>query len=59
AERGQVTGTPVGCGCGDGVIDWKRVIEICKKCPNDLVFSVECGSIDEAKRSYEHLSSLL
>jgi len=59
AEKGQVTGTPVGCGCGDGVIDWKRVIEICKKCPNDLVFSVECGSIDEAKRSYEHLSSLL
>ena len=59
AEKGLVTGTPVGCGCGDGVIDWKRVIEICKKCPNDLVFSVECGSIDEAKRSYEHLSSLL
>ena len=22
AERGKVTGTPVGCACGDGVIDW-------------------------------------
>ena len=25
AERGKVTGTPVGCACGDGVIDWARV----------------------------------
>lgn len=23
AERGQVTGTPVGCACSDGVIDWE------------------------------------
>jgi hypothetical protein len=22
AERGKVTGTPLGCACGDGVIDW-------------------------------------
>ncbi len=59
SERGKVTGTPVGCACGDGVIDWARVIDICRKCPRDLVFSVECGTIDQAKRSYEHLSSLL
>ena len=59
SERGKVSGTPVGCACGDGVIDWARVIEICRKCPRDLVFSVECGTIDQAKRSYEHLSSLL
>ncbi len=24
AERGKVTGTPVGCACGEGVIDWAR-----------------------------------
>jgi len=59
AERGKVTGTPVGCGCGDGVIDWTRMIEIAKKCPNDIVFSVECGTIDQAKRSLDHLNSLL
>ncbi|HID22735.1 MAG TPA: sugar phosphate isomerase/epimerase, partial [Planctomycetaceae bacterium] len=30
AERGKVTGTPVGCACGDGVIDWERIIAICR-----------------------------
>jgi hypothetical protein len=59
AERGKVTGTPVGCACGDGVIDWARVIEILRKCPRDIVMSVECGSIDEAERSIKHLKSLL
>jgi sugar phosphate isomerase/epimerase len=58
-QRGKVTGTPVGCACGDGVIDWRRVIEIVRKCPRDIVFSVECGSIDEAARSLKHLKSLL
>ena len=33
AERGKVTGTPVGCACGDGVIDWARVIAIVRKLP--------------------------
>jgi sugar phosphate isomerase/epimerase len=59
AERGKVAGTPVGCGCGDGVIDWRRVIEIVRRCPRDIVFSVECGSVDEAARSVKHLRSLL
>ncbi len=59
AERGKVAGTPVGCACGDGVIDWARVIEICRRGPNDLVFSVECGTVDQAKRSLDHLKSLL
>ena len=46
AERGKVTGTPVGCACGDGVIDWKKVIQIIRKeCPRDIVLSVECGTI--------------
>jgi sugar phosphate isomerase/epimerase len=59
AERGKVSGTPVGCACGDGVIDWARVIKIIRKCPRDIVMSVECGSIDEAERSIKHLKSLL
>ena len=33
AERGKVTGTPVGCACGDGVIDWARVIDIVRRVP--------------------------
>jgi len=59
AERGKVTGTPVGCACGDGVIDWRRVIEIVRRCPRDIVLSVECGSVTEAERSVKHLKSLL
>jgi sugar phosphate isomerase/epimerase len=59
AERGKVTGTPVGCACGDGVIDWARVIRICRKARRDIVFSVECGTIDQAARSIVHLKKLL
>jgi sugar phosphate isomerase/epimerase len=59
AERGKVTGTPVGCACGDGVIDWERVIKICRKAKRDIVFSVECGTIDQAARSIKHLKKLL
>ncbi len=59
AERGQVTGTPVGCACGEGIIDWARVITICKKCPRDIVISVECGTVAQAERSIAHLKSLL
>lgn len=59
AERGKVTGTPVGCGCGEGIIDWKRVIDIVRRCPRDIVFSVECGSIDQAASSIKHLRDLL
>ncbi len=60
AERGKVTGTPVGCACGDGVIDWARVIEIIRKnCPRDIVLSVECGTVEQAERSVKHLQALL
>ncbi|MCG8528809.1 MAG: sugar phosphate isomerase/epimerase, partial [Opitutales bacterium] len=60
SERGKVTGTPVGCACGEGVIDWKRTIEIIReKCPRDIVLSVECGTIDQAERSIQHLRNLL
>jgi len=58
-ERGKVTGTPVGCACGDGVIDWKQVVEICKELPRDIVFSVECGTVEQAERSIKHLKELV
>jgi sugar phosphate isomerase/epimerase len=59
AERGKVTGTPVGCACGDGVIDWARVIKLCRKAKQDIVFSVECGTVEQAERSIQHLRPLL
>jgi len=59
-ERGKVTGTPVGCACGDGVIDWAKVIGIIRKdCPRDIVLSVECGTVDQAERSIQHFKTLL
>jgi len=57
-DRGNVTGTPVGCACGDGVTDWAAVISLCKKAPRDLVFSVECGTVEQAARSIEHLKKV-
>lgn len=59
AERGKVTGTPVGCACGDGVIDWARVIKLCRRAKRDIVLSVECGTIEQAERSIKHLKKLL
>jgi sugar phosphate isomerase/epimerase len=58
-ERGKVTGTPAGCACGDGVIDWKKVVEICKNAPRDIVLSVECGTIEQAEKSIKHLKELV
>jgi sugar phosphate isomerase/epimerase len=55
--RGKVKGM-LGCACGDGVIDWARVIEACRKAPQDIVLSVECATIDDAERSFAYLSSL-
>ncbi|MCB1127740.1 MAG: sugar phosphate isomerase/epimerase, partial [Verrucomicrobiae bacterium] len=60
AERGKVTGTPVGCACGDGVVDWKKVIDIVRKqAKQDIVLSVECGTVEQAERSIKHLKSLV
>ena len=59
AERGKVTGTPVGCACGEGVIDWARVIGICRRAKRDIVLSVECGTVDQAANSIAHLKKLL
>ncbi len=57
--RGTVTGVPVGVACGEGVIDWKKVIDMVRPLDRDLVLSVECGTIEQAKTSLEHLSSLI
>ena len=59
SERGKVTGTPVGCACGDGVIDWEGVIAICKKSNRNIVFSVECGTVEQAERSLAYLKALI
>lgn len=59
AERGKVTGTPVGCACGEGVIDWAKTIAMCKQCRRDIVFSVECGTVEQAQKSYDFLKKLL
>lgn len=59
AERGKVTGTPVGCACGDGVVDWEKAIAIVRRdCPRDIVFSVECGTVEQAARSIDYLRRL-
>ena len=59
AERGKVMGTAVGCACGDGVIDWERVVAILHSIPQDIVLSVECGTLDQAARSIDHLRKLV
>ena len=60
SERGKVTGTPVGCACGEGVLDWERIIATVQRlCPRDIVFSVECGTPTQAAKSLEHLNRLL
>ncbi|MBN2136585.1 MAG: sugar phosphate isomerase/epimerase [Sedimentisphaerales bacterium] len=58
-ERGKVTGTPSGCACGEGVIEWKKVIEVCRQAPRDIVLSVECGTIEQAETSIKHLKALV
>jgi sugar phosphate isomerase/epimerase len=58
-ERGKVTGTPVGCACGEGVVDWKRVIDICRLAKHDIVLSVECGTVEQAERSAKFLQKLI
>lgn len=54
-ERGQVTGTPVGCACGEGLVDWRRVAKILEPIDRDIFLSVECGTIEEAERSLTFL----
>ncbi|MDQ3657608.1 MAG: sugar phosphate isomerase/epimerase [Chloroflexota bacterium] len=59
AERGKVTGTPVGCACGEGVVDWERVLHILDPIDREIFLSVECGTIDQAERSLGFLTSVI
>ena len=58
-ERGKVTGTAVGCACGDGEIDWHRIVRRLKQAGFQGVLSVECGTEDQAKRSLAYLTKVL
>ena len=59
AERGKVDGTAVGCACGSGVIDWRRVTAILRTVDYDGVLSVECGTEQQAADSLKHLQAVL
>ena len=59
AERGKVMGTAVGCACGDGVIDWEKIVAIIRPLPQDIVLSVECGTLDQAARSIDYLRKVV
>ncbi|NDZ80003.1 sugar phosphate isomerase/epimerase [Streptomyces sp. SID10853] len=56
--RGKVRGM-LGCACGEGVIDWDRIVATLARADHELVLSVECASLDAATRSYQHLSELI
>jgi sugar phosphate isomerase/epimerase len=55
AERGKVTGTAVGCACGDGEIDWNHIVGRLHKAGYRGVLSVECGTEAEAEKSLAYL----
>lgn len=59
SERGKVTGTPVGCACGEGLVNWDKVFEILEPVDREIFLSVECGKIDEAERSLIYLEKTL
>ena len=59
AEKGKVTGTPVGCACGEGLVDWPRVISILKEGNYNGVLSVECGTSAQAAHSLAYLRGIL
>lgn len=59
AERGLVTGTPVGCACGNGVVEWDKVFEIMEPVDREIFLSVECGTIGEAEKSLAYLKKTL
>lgn len=58
-ERGKVTGVPSGCACGEGVLDWTRIVKILRKARFQGVLSVECSTEEQGLASYRHLSKIL
>jgi sugar phosphate isomerase/epimerase len=58
-ERGKVTGTPVGCACGEGMVKWDKVFEIMDPIDREIFLSVECGTIEQAASSIAFLKKAL
>lgn len=58
-EKGKVTGTPVGCACGEGVVDWDKVFSILDPIDREIFLSVECGTIDQAESSLTFLKKAI
>jgi len=58
-DRGKVTGVPSGCACGEGVLDWKRIVKILRKAGFKGVLSVECSSEEQGSSSIKHLNAVL
>jgi len=56
--RGKVRGM-LGCACGQGVIDWVRIVQTLAAADHDVVLSVECGSLAAAEESHRYLSKLI
>lgn len=56
--RGKVWGM-LGCACGDGGIDWERIVATCRKAPRDIVRSIECVSAADAAKSLEYLRPII
>ena len=59
AQRGKSGGAPAACACGDGVIDWARVVSVLRAAGFRGVLSVECGTPEQAARSLAHLESVV
>lgn len=59
SDRGNVTGTPVGCACGQGVVDWNKVLDILDPLDREIILSVECGTIKQAEDSLTFLNNLI
>jgi len=59
SERGKVQGTAVGCACGCGVIDWRRIVGILRTVNYHGVLSADCGMEAQAVDSLKHLQAVL
>jgi sugar phosphate isomerase/epimerase len=56
--RGKVRGM-LGCACGEGVIDFPRIVRTLTAADHDSVLSVECGGLDAARKSFTYLTELI
>jgi len=57
-QRGKVTGTRVGVAAGEGRVDLKGIVGVLKDAGYDGVLSVECDTLEQARRSLHYLKGL-